>query len=74
MKLTPWLEVPFHFIVLPLTTSVVQNASPGGRGVENLTKYKKSIAVSNIQHIFATIIKERKAIRKQKTRKYKFIL
>ena len=30
--------------------------------------------VSNIQHIFATIKKERKAIWKQKTRKYKFIL
>ena len=35
--------------------------------------YKKSLAISNIQRIFATIIKERKAIWKQKTRKYKFI-
>lgn len=40
----------------------------------NLKNYKKSLAVSNIQRIFATIIKERKAIWKQKTRRYKFIL
>ena len=39
-----------------------------------LKNYKKSLVVSNIQRIFATIIKERKAIWKQKTRKYKFIL
>ena len=35
--------------------------------------YKKSLAVSNIQRIFATMKKERKAIWKQKTRKYKKI-
>ena len=40
----------------------------------NLKNYKKSLAVSIIQRIFATIIKERKAIWKQKTRRYKFIL
>ena len=39
----------------------------------NHKNYKKSLAVSNIQRIFATIRKERKAIWKQKTRKYKFI-
>ena len=40
----------------------------------NHKNYKKSLTVSNIQRIFATIIKERKAIWKQKTIRYKFIL